>query len=265
MTENKRLSRTARPFNKKRQPQTKDGSVNGQQPSARWLLCDFHIHTQWSDGSEPLENVVNLYGESGFDAICITDHLIDAEFWRLYPQAQAIAAKNFDRYLEHLWREARRAWDQFNMILIPGTEVTNQTGGYHILAIDVKQYIDPDNTVEDIIAEIHRQDGIAVACHPHRREPSNGEVVPGSRYLWQHHERYASLFDAWEVANRDDLFNAVGLKKYNYIANGDFHTPNHLFSWKTLLQCPKNTQAIKQAVRDNTRVSLYLFRDHCHY
>jgi hypothetical protein len=26
-------------------------------------------------------------------------------------------------------------------------------------------------------------------------------------------KRYASLFDAWEVANRDDLFNAVGLKK----------------------------------------------------
>jgi 3',5'-nucleoside bisphosphate phosphatase len=85
----------------------------------------------------------------------------------------------------------------------------------------------------------------------------------GPRYLWQDHERYAVLFDVWEVANRDDLFNAVGLKKYNYIANGDFHTPNHLFSWKTLIHCPKNTQAIEQAGRDNTRVSLYLFRDHC--
>ena len=231
---------------------------------SRWILCDFHIHTQWSDGLEPLETVVDLYGHSGFDAICITDHIIDSEFWKVYPQARAIARPDFDRYLERLWREARRAWDEYGMLLIPGTEVTNQTNGYHILAVDVKRYVDPDNTVEGIIDEVQRQGGIAIACHPHRREPANGDGVAGSRYLWQRHEQYASLFDAWEVANRDDLFNAVGLKKYNYIANGDFHTRNHLYSWKTLIECPKNTEAIKQAIRDNTKVSLYLFRENKH-
>ncbi|MFZ5453605.1 MAG: PHP domain-containing protein [Thermodesulfobacteriota bacterium] len=235
--------------------------MNPKRLPPRWLLCDFHIHTQWSDGSESLEDVVDLYGKSGFDAICITDHVMDSDFWRAYPRAQAIAAHDFEDYLEHLWKEAKRAWDEYEMILIPGTEVTNQTGGYHILAVDVKRYVDPDNTVEGIIEEVHRQGGIAIACHPHRREPGSEEVSPGSRYLWQNHERYASLFDAWEVANRDDLFNAVGLKKYNYIANGDFHTRNHLYSWKTLIECPKNIEAIKQAVRDNTRISLYLFRE----
>ncbi len=235
--------------------------MNGRPPLSSWLLCDFHIHTQWSDGAEPLESVVDLYGSSGFDAICITDHVIDAQFRHRHPQARAIALQDFERYLEHLWKEATRAWDRYGMILIPGIEVTNQTQGYHILAVDVKRYIDPDNPAEDIIEEIHRQGGIAIACHPHRRDPGSGEVDPGSRYLWQHHERYASLFDAWEVANRDDLFNAVGLKKYNYIANGDFHVRDHLFSWKTLIECPKNPQAIKQAVSINTRVSLYLFRD----
>jgi 3',5'-nucleoside bisphosphate phosphatase len=93
----------------------------------------FHIHTRWSDGSEPLEKVVDLYGASGFDAICITDHLIDSEYWRLHPEAHAITPGDFNRYLEQLWNESRRAWEQYNMILIPGTEVTNQTGGYHIL------------------------------------------------------------------------------------------------------------------------------------
>jgi hypothetical protein len=39
------------------------------------------------------------------------------------------------------------------------------------------------------------------------------------------------MFDAWEVANRDDLFNVVGLKKFNYIANSDFHSPRHLRVW----------------------------------
>ena len=235
--------------------------VNNKRLLPRWLLCDFHIHTTWSDGLEPLETVVDLYGKSGFDAICITDHVIDSEFWRLNPRAQAIVAADFDRYLERLWSEAQRAWDQYDLILIPGTEVTNQTNGYHILAVDIKRYVDPDDTVEGIIDQIHRQGGIAIACHPHRREPGSGEVDASSRYLWQNYERYASLFDAWEVANRDDLFNAVGLKKYNYIANGDFHVARHLYSWKTLIECSKNTEAIKQAVRDNTRISLYLFRE----
>jgi len=42
-----------------------------------WLLCDFHIHTNMSDGSLPLKEVVDLYGEHGFDAISITDHILD--------------------------------------------------------------------------------------------------------------------------------------------------------------------------------------------
>jgi hypothetical protein len=41
----------------------------------------------------------------------------------------------------------------------------------------------------------------------------------------------------------------------------DFHTRNHLYSWKTLVECPKNTQAIKQAIRDNVRIALYLLCD----
>ena len=46
-----------------------------RRPRSGWILCDFHIHTQWSDGLEPLETVVDLYGHSGFDAICISLYL----------------------------------------------------------------------------------------------------------------------------------------------------------------------------------------------
>lgn len=54
--------------------------MNDQRLFSRWLLCDFHIYTQWSDGAELLGTVVDLYGASGFDAICITDHVIDGQF-----------------------------------------------------------------------------------------------------------------------------------------------------------------------------------------
>jgi hypothetical protein len=43
----------------------------------QWLLCDFHIHTHFSDGSLSLKKVVDLYGNHAFDAISITDHILD--------------------------------------------------------------------------------------------------------------------------------------------------------------------------------------------
>jgi hypothetical protein len=80
-------------------------------------------------------------------------------------------------------------------------------------------------------------------------------------FLWKHHETFKALFDAWEVANRDDLFNVVGLKKFNYIANSDFHEKRHLYSWKTIIGCAKNGEAVKSAIRRNEAVSIYLFRE----
>jgi predicted metal-dependent phosphoesterase TrpH len=42
-----------------------------------FLLCDFHVHTRWSDGRLSLREVVDLYGKTGrFDVIAITDHIL---------------------------------------------------------------------------------------------------------------------------------------------------------------------------------------------
>ena len=226
-----------------------------------WLLCDFHIHTALSDGELPLEDVIDLYGKNGFDAIAITDHILDdvSEQKRIELGADyAVSEEGFDAYLRKLWQQARRAWRQYNMLVIPSAEITNNTAGYHILGIDLKEYIDPSQDVEHITEQIHAQEAIAVAPHPHRGKlDGTGELM----HLWDNHEKYASMFDSWEVANRDDLFNVVGLKKFNYIANSDFHYPRHLYSWKTLLRCEKNTEAIKEAIRQNSGVSVYLFRE----
>jgi len=230
-----------------------------------WLLCDFHIHTTMSDGSLSLVEVVNLYGDKGFDVIGITDHVMDTRVLNAQLEAdippQCILPDHFHHYMESLWREARRAWEQYSMVLIPGAELTNDSERYHILALDIKQYISPDHSVEEIAAQIHSQGGLAVACHPHREDEYGNRP---SGHLWEHHEEYSDIFDAWEVGNRDDLFSEVGVKKLNYVANSDFHELWHLYSWKTMLKCDKNIEAIKAAVRDNTGVSLSLFREGVH-
>jgi hypothetical protein len=52
----------------------------------------------------------------------------------------------------------------------------------------------------------------------------------------------------------------VGLHKFNYIANSDFHETGHLYSWETLIGCDKNVDAVKHALHKNDAVSIYLFR-----
>jgi predicted metal-dependent phosphoesterase TrpH len=48
----------------------------------KWLLADLHIHSNFSDGLLSIEEIVKIYGKSGFDIIAITDHLFDTESQR---------------------------------------------------------------------------------------------------------------------------------------------------------------------------------------
>lgn len=230
-----------------------------------WLLCDFHIHSDISDGVLPIREIIDLYGKHGFDAISITDHLYDKHTISLWVNNNerpcTIPKEKFSDYIDLLNREAERALKLYDMLVIPGIEISNNHGLYHLLAIDMKEYIDPDQTVEALIKKIHDQDAIAVACHPHNKD-SEGEMP--FKHLWENHERYASLFDAWEVANRDDLFNVVGLKRLNYIANSDFHEARHVYSWKSLIRAEKDPESIKKAVRENKGIAIYLFRKQKH-
>jgi predicted metal-dependent phosphoesterase TrpH len=226
-----------------------------------WLYCDFHIHTGWSDGSCTVREVIDLYGQSGFDVIAITDHVLDSCSLRKEMEKHgrhcSIEMHRYAEYRRDLWNAARYAWETYGMLLIPGVELTNDTGKYHILALDSKEYISPDHDVETILQEITSQGGVSVACHPSVRNHSGQSP---SEYLWSNMDRFSMMFDSWEVANRDDLFNVIGLKKFRYLANSDFHEKRHLMSWKTLLRCARNTEAIKEAIRKNDAVSIFLYR-----
>ncbi|NTV21846.1 MAG: phosphotransferase, partial [Chlorobium limicola] len=113
----------------------------------QWLYCDFHIHTTWSDGEYSPGEVVSLYGEAGFDVIAITDHVLDTgsikRSGRLVSELSVMDSSEFGSYQEELWDAARIAWERYNMLLIPGVELTNNTSRYHILALDIKEYISP--------------------------------------------------------------------------------------------------------------------------
>ena len=67
--------------------------------------------------------------------------------------------------------------------------------------------------------------------------------------------------DVWEAANRDDLFSVTSFKHFPYVASSDFHKPKHIESWKTLLHCEKDPEAIKECIRENRHVAITLYRD----
>jgi len=233
---------------------------------AKMLLCDFHIHTNYSDGKLAVPEVVDFYGRLGFDCICITDHLADPR--RLIGKLarltnMTISESQLDEYFDVIERERRRAWRKYQMIVMTGIEFNKD--GYtpktsaHLLGIGLKAPISSALDLPETIAQIHAQGGLSVASHPHIMKSEWGK---NTLYLWENHEKFAPLIDAWEIANRDNIFDCVGMKRLPFLANSDFHKPKHIYSWKTLLFCEKNEDAIKECIRKNEHVSITLYRDH---
>ena len=238
------------------------GVITNQQ---KMLLCDFHMHSNYSDGKLSVPDLVDFYGKLGFDCICITDHLADPRrlIGKLVKLSNLTLGHNqVEEYFEVIERERKRAWRKYGMIVMTGIEFNKD--GYtakssaHLLGIDLKTPIDPSMDLPETIGHIHAQGGLAIASHPHLMKSEWGK---NTLHLWENMETYAPLIDAWEIANRNDIFNPVGTKQLPFVANSDFHKPKHIYSWKTLLNCEKDAEAIKACVKKNEHVAITLYRD----
>jgi signal transduction histidine kinase/predicted metal-dependent phosphoesterase TrpH len=230
----------------------------------KWLLTDLHIHTTFSDGAVSLEDVIKLYGESGFNVIAITDHLFDTESERslaIHREGKSIKnAEDYFRKIEEVSPQARKAYD---LLVIPGLEICNLGRDFHILGIDLKEPVDPNQDAETVIREIHQQGGLAIASHPHLKlsfflQGDHTSIKRHPLHLWKFRERYAHNIDAWEIANREDLFEAVSLERFPYLANSDFHDSCHLTSWKSLIFSEKEKEAVKKAIVKK-KVAIFYF------
>jgi hypothetical protein len=219
-----------------------------------------------------LREVVDLYGRTGrFDVVAITDHILmkrdmlarAARILSLGRREFSVTEDRFQAYIENIALEARRARRLYDLLVIPGAEITQNhirsRQNAHIVALNIKEYIGADQSAEDILREIHRQGALSIACHPHHRTTRRAEIA--TTYLWDHRKRLVDLVDVWEAANRDDLFSVTSLKHYPYVASSDFHKAKHLYSWKTLLRCEKTWEAIARTLRSNVDVALTLYRN----
>jgi predicted metal-dependent phosphoesterase TrpH len=216
------------------------------------LLCDFHVHTTYSDGELPLKEVVDLFGRSGHDVIAVTDHIVNRDngLGRIaHAIRHSLNPETWKRYFEELRREAERAWRSYGMLVIPGAEMTrntiNRDTSVHILALGLNDFLSADGDPIEILREIRARGAVSVACHPHEMS----EFFANTFYLWNRRRILAPLVDLWEVGCRWDLFPVVSREKLPHIANSDFHRPEHLYAWKTLLKAEKTAAAVLDALK----------------
>lgn len=211
------------------------------------LLADFHIHTTWSDGKLSIAETVDLFGRSGHDVIAITDHVVNTD--SLIGKAtqrfgMTVTAENFAEYREEIEREKKRALDRYGMVVIAGFELTQncvtRNSSAHVLALGVDEFIPANGTVETMLENAQRSSRVVVACHPHQQS----DWFSNTFYLWNQRAELAHLVDLWEVACRWDLFPPVARARMRYIGNSDFHRPEHLYAWKTLLPGRLNEMAV---------------------
>jgi len=103
------------------------------------LKIDMHVHTDYSDSTGSVEEVIEAAKNRGLDGIAITDHetLQGAE-----------VAMNM----------------QNDLMIIPGEEVKTHRG--EILAFGIKEPISRRLLIEEAICKVHLQNGLVFIPHP---------------------------------------------------------------------------------------------------
>jgi predicted metal-dependent phosphoesterase TrpH len=218
------------------------------------LLCELHAHTRWSDGAFTLPELVDLYGRSGFDVLCVTDHVNRSDDPWLPDDAplRGIHAGNHDDYLAEIEAQADRARREYDLLVLPGLELTwNDLDPHlaaHAVAVGCRAFASVDGGLDAALARARGEGAAIIAAHPYRgrRAASPSRTTQRFSREWR---TLRGLVDRWELFNRYELFGWIAERGLPAVASGDFHREEHLYGWKTLLPCAKAERSIVEYLR----------------
>jgi hypothetical protein len=220
------------------------------------LLCELHAHTTWSDGELSLRQLVDLYGRSGFDVLCVTDHCIrsDDPWLTAHASLRSVHSGNHGDYLAEIEVESKRARHEYDLLLVPGLELTyNDLDPYlaaHAVALGCRAFVSVDGGLDAALAHARGEGAALVAAHPFRTRRA-GSPARATLRLSREWRTIAPLVDRWELFNRFDLFGWVAQRGLPAVASGDFHRPEHLHGWKTLVPCAKDEASVVGYLRSS--------------
>jgi hypothetical protein len=214
----------------------------------RPLLCELHAHTTWSDGALTIAGLIDLYGRNGFDVLAVTDHVVRAnDPW--LEGCRYVTAATYGAYLEELEREAARARRQYGLLVLPGLELSyndvDPRAAGHALAVGLRTFVGVDGGLEPALEAAAAAGSALVAAHP--SPPGELDRRRTCMFAAQPHTR--ELVHRFELFNRNELFEWVARERLAALATGDFHRPEHLATWKTLLPCSPTEEAVLAYLR----------------
>jgi len=215
------------------------------------LLCELHAHTTWSDGELSLRELVDLYGRAGFDVLSVTDHVLRSDDpWRL-PET-CVREESFGSYLADVEAEAERARALYDLLVVPGLEVTHNHVepdlAAHAVAVGLREFVSPDEGLVGSLLAAREAGAALIAAHPHGPD---ADPVPArtTRRFWLEWETLSPLVHRAELFNGVDVYSWVAGAAVPPVASGDSHAREHLSSWKTLVPCAKHEEALVAFLR----------------
>jgi 3',5'-nucleoside bisphosphate phosphatase len=232
------------------------------------LLCELHAHTTWSDGELPIRDLVDLYATAGFDVLCITDHVVRSDDpYAEDPSNAHVERRSYGDYLGEIEAESQRARQRYDILVIPGLELTyndpDPRQAAHALALGLRSHVSVDAGMEPAMCRAREAGAVVAAAHPFSLHDAVKNERGTARFSlelsWA-----ATLADRFELFNRHDFFPCVAQSRLPAIATGDFHRREHLASWKTLLPCQKEEQAVLDYLRSSRPAYIALLGEREH-
>jgi hypothetical protein len=205
---------------------------------------------------------VDFYGAARFDVLCVTDHANRADDPWLTPRERRLAGvheRTFPAYLEEIDAEAERAAREWGLLVLPGLELSynhvDPLLAAHAVAVGLRSWVTVDHGITDAICTAREQGAAIIAAHPYA--PGTGPLHPRTtQHLGAEWRKLARHIDRWELYNRHEAFPWVAAAGLPVIASGDFHRPEHLFGWKTVLPCGRGEREIVSWLQSDGAVYL---------
>jgi 3',5'-nucleoside bisphosphate phosphatase len=226
------------------------------------LLCELHAHTRWSDGSLSIGELVDLHGRRGVDVLCVTDHVVRSDDpWREVEgvELRAVEEETWGRYLAEIEHEGGRARAVYGMLVVPGLELTfndhDPAEAAHAVAVGLRTFVSVEGGIADAMRNAAAAGAAIVAAHPFERTDSTDSALRLTCGFAEN-PRLRGLAHRFELFNRSNLFRWIADEGLPAVAGGDFHRPEHLAGWRTLVPCAASEEALVEYLRSPRPVYL---------
>ena len=215
------------------------------------LLCELHAHTRWSDGALTLPELVDLYGTQRLRRPRRHRPCRPRETRRRAPVRRA------GREPRRLPRRDRRAGGTGETRLRPARPAGPRADLRRPRSVRLGAH-GRGRPARLRRGGRRRRGGARSRARRRGRSDRGSSLPPGRRRsparasdaaLLTRLGRAGAARRPWELFNRRELFAWVAERELPAVASGDFHRPEHLFGWKTLLPCAKREDAVVDYLR----------------